>query len=304
MENSAFVDKDLFEAVIANIDQGVYFVDVERRILFWNHAAESITGYAAEEVVGRFCQSDILCHIDKEGHRLCLTSCPLFQTLGDGATRKALVFLRRKDGKRVPVHVHIVPYYQKGAIVGAIETFTVASRIRYNDELIDNLTRSALFDSLTNLPNRRYLEDFLKYTIEKCRLLQSRACFIFFDINHFKRFNDTFGHDAGDKVLIHIGQVLSKFQDALSLFGRWGGDEFFGVYPFQNDEDALTKANEVLETIEQGDIDGSVNSERFSISLGVTDIRNDDNVEGILNRADHLMYQSKNSRVPIEFDLL
>ena len=80
--------EELYLNIINNLRDGIYFVDTERRILFWNKAAEQITGYSAEEIVGKRCQDSRLNHIDEAGRPLCAVGCPLFATLGDGQQRQ------------------------------------------------------------------------------------------------------------------------------------------------------------------------------------------------------------------------
>lgn len=103
----------------------MYFVDRNRKILYWNEGACRLSGYSAQELVGRSCQDDILCHVDYEGKRLCQDGCPLSASIEDGGSHEADVFLRHKQGRRVPVNVRVQPL--RGAdesIVGAIEIFS------------------------------------------------------------------------------------------------------------------------------------------------------------------------------------
>ena len=72
---------ELYLTIINNLNDGVYFVDLDRRILFWNKAAERITGYSADEIMGRPCQDNILNHIDEDGRPLCVIGCPLFAAM-------------------------------------------------------------------------------------------------------------------------------------------------------------------------------------------------------------------------------
>jgi len=101
--------EELYLSIINNLRDGIYFVDTDRKILFWNNAAEAITGYSSEEIVGKLCQHSTLNHIDEEGRPLCMVGCPLFATLGDGQQRQDRVFVRHKDGYRIPIHVNIFP---------------------------------------------------------------------------------------------------------------------------------------------------------------------------------------------------
>ena len=148
--------EQLYLNIINNINDGVYYVDNNRTILFWNKAAEEITGYTADEIIGKKCQDTKLNHIDKEGHPLCLLSCPLYKTIIDGVCRQDNVFVRHKNGYRIPVTVNILPVIKDGETTGAIEVFTKSSPRVYDDNLVENLTNAAMHDAITGLPNRLY----------------------------------------------------------------------------------------------------------------------------------------------------
>jgi PAS domain S-box-containing protein len=107
--------KDLLisaEKIIDCLSDGVYVCDRERRIVYWSRAAEQITGWKAEDVVGRACLEDILNHVDKDGHRLCGEEhCPLHRSMKTGVAAKVpvIVFALCKDGTRVPTQVTTSP---------------------------------------------------------------------------------------------------------------------------------------------------------------------------------------------------
>ena len=110
--------------VLNSIFDGIYVVDRDRRIIFWNRGAEEITGYSAEEVMGSRCSDDILNHIDENGILLCRNACPLAETLRTGKDIRAKVYPLHKKGGRFPVQTHIGPIRnEKGEIVAGIEVF-------------------------------------------------------------------------------------------------------------------------------------------------------------------------------------
>ena len=97
MAHSDEIYKDIFNAM----SDGIYFIDVNRIITFWNKGAEIITGYSSSDVVGTHCYDNILVHVDDEGRQLCKDGCPLFDTIQDGQTRNLNVYLHHKEGHRV-----------------------------------------------------------------------------------------------------------------------------------------------------------------------------------------------------------
>jgi PAS domain S-box-containing protein len=108
---------------------GVYIVDRQRKIIFWNNGAEKMTGYSAEEVSGRSCADDILNHIDENGGLLCRGFCPLELTLQEGQEIELKVYPKDKSGRRFPVMTHIAPIRDaSGNIIAGIEVFRDMSR--------------------------------------------------------------------------------------------------------------------------------------------------------------------------------
>lgn len=113
--------------ILDAIGDGVYITDVERNILFWNQAAERITGWAPRDVVGRNCFDNILVHVDKDGHQLCGGEyCPLHRCMvtGQASDQPLLVYAQHRSGMRVPVEVLVAPIRDdKGKVIGGIESF-------------------------------------------------------------------------------------------------------------------------------------------------------------------------------------
>lgn len=286
--------ENLYLNIINNLQDGVYYVDTDRRLQFWNKGAERITGYTAEEVVGRRCQDTLLSHIDEEGHPLCMIGCPLFHTLGDGMQRKDRVFVRHKEGYRIPIVVNIFPIEEDGQVIGAVEVFTQDSPTIYEDDLIERLSDIAMHDALTHLPNRRYLENFLNYKIGEYQRFGRLCAVLFADIDNFGSFNNTYGHDAGDKVLTNIAASIKQNMRRDDLIGRWGGEEYVGIYSIADLEDVPIIGEKfrqmVLNTEVMIDDSTTLN---VTVSVGITCIQPGDTLESIVERADQLMYKSK-----------
>lgn len=148
-----------FETIVDDLHDGLYLVDRNRVITYWNKAAEQITGYNSEEVIGRTCADNILLHVDSTGKELCKEMCPLAATIEDGKPLEAEVYFQHKSGHRLPVIIRVTPLKnEQGEIMGGIELF---SENTYCDALRIKLTemqKLALLDPLTELPNRRHLD--------------------------------------------------------------------------------------------------------------------------------------------------
>lgn len=114
----------VLSTVLDSIFDGVYIVDRERRIIFWNRAAEEMTGYLKQEVMGRCCHDSMLNHIDDRGTMLCFTACPLARAIQTGESLRAKVYPTHKEGRRFPVYTHIGAIRDEtGEIIAGIEVF-------------------------------------------------------------------------------------------------------------------------------------------------------------------------------------
>lgn len=124
---------------------GVYIVDRQRRIRFWNRGAEEVTGYPATEVIGRPCADGILNHVDEAGRPICRRSCPLTETFRTGRPVSRKVYPLRKQGGRVPVVTHVAPIRNAAdRIIGAVEVFrdvTSEEDLRILQEKFQDLIR-------------------------------------------------------------------------------------------------------------------------------------------------------------------
>ena len=119
----------VLSTVLDSIFDGVYIVDRERRIIFWNRAAEEMSGYRKNEVMGRCCHDSMLNHIDEHGTLLCFSACPLARSIETGESIRAKVYPTHKDGRRFPVYTHIGAIRdESGQIIAGIEVFRDISR--------------------------------------------------------------------------------------------------------------------------------------------------------------------------------
>lgn len=283
-----------YEELMEKLHEGVYFVDRERHITFWNQAAERITGYTAAETSGSRCSDNILIHVDGEGQSLCMSRCPLAAAMEDGTVRDAEVFLHHKLGYRVPVKVCVMPLRDEtGAIVGGVEFFSDNSAHHSRAQRMEELEKLALLDGLTSLSNRRNLESELHARLREMERMGARFGVIFMDIDHFKAVNDTYGHEAGDLTLKTVAMTLSLVSRPYDLFGRWGGEEFLGVIRGVDGNALAGMGNRIRTLIEKTVVHLGSASISVTASLGATLARRGDTVDALVGRADGLMYRSK-----------
>ncbi len=286
-----------YQDILDHLYDGVYFVDRDRVITYWNQGAARISGYEADQVLGRSCRDGILNHVTANGVALCQHGCPLTATMEDGNPREADVFLHHSDGHRVPVLVRCAPLRDaSGAIVGAVESFSADRGMRTARKELRALRQQIHTDALTEIGNRAYLDGRLRALVaEAAHHGTSDAAIALIDIDRFKSVNDTHGHDAGDRVLRMVANTLKASVRASDSLGRWGGEEFLVVFDGVSDDASVTAACEKLRHLvgwSRLDL-GDGTSISVTLSLGATRLRVDDTPEEVVARADELMYRSK-----------
>ena len=175
---------------------------------------------------------------------------------------------------------------------------TQIKRQRYQERLRDNYERSlvmALTDSLTGLYNRRYVTAHLGGMIERHKQTDKPLALLMFDIDFFKKVNDTFGHAAGDEVLIEMSRRVIDHVRSVDTVARLGGEEFVAVLPDTEEEVALVVAERLRYTMaaETFEMKAANTEETVTISIGVAMLQGDDSLDSLMNRADEALYAAK-----------
>jgi len=292
MGENILLDFEVFDA----LRDGVYIVNSERKILYWNKSAEKLTDYSASEVVGSYCYDNILQHIDCKGNELCRENCPLKRVCGDGKSRELELYLHNKEGQRKPIYVRGLPYKdEEGNIIGAIEIFSDSEERRKLLREIEKLKKLAYYDDLTKVASRRYILKFLEDKLAEYNINKRSFGVYYIDVDDFKKINDEYGHVVGDKVLYNVATTLKNALKYGDMIGRLGGEEFVIILN-DSDADRLKKMGNILKILTEYTKTYDENSViRITTSIGGTLVGAEDGVEKILKRADKFLYEAKKS---------
>jgi len=162
----------------------------------------------------------------------------------------------------------------------------------------------ALIDPLTHLYNVRYFRQRLDELISEHTRENTALYIAIFDIDHFKKVNDTYGHSVGDKVLEALAIKVKTLIRSYDCVARVGGEEFAILYSTYQPFDIAKSCERILHEVEQLEIEiGDYNTIHITISLGLTDYRDDDSKDSFYARADKTMYQAKLAgRNQVKFD--
>ncbi len=290
--------------ILDRLFEGVYLLDSGRRIQFWNQGAECISGYRAEEVMGRCCARNLLNHIGPDGVSLCEARCPVAATLSDGKDRETEAFLLHRAGHRVPIWIRVSALLDAGgAIVGVAEMFSDSTSDDHLRRQVDLLSKLSSIDPLTQLANRRTLGDRLAMRMAEAERYGLSLGVLFIDIDHFKQINDRHGHTVGDRVLQMVGRTLAGSLRNFDGVGRWGGEEFVALV-INVDRGRLERVAERSRVLVGGShLMVAGRPVGVTVSIGGAMRREGEKAADLLQRADDNMYLSKaagRNRVTLE----
>ena len=180
----------------------------------------------------------------------------------------------------------------------SVQIATTINRANVYAEILKHAT----LDALTGFYNRRQLEERIKQEVANAKRQHAPLCGIMTDIDFFKSVNDNYGHAVGDLVLKTIAKIIRGQLREYDIAGRYGGEEFSILLPFTKVEEARMVAERLRKTIESKVIDiSSVNKDsdvkqiKVTLSLGIYEMKPDDNDEDLLQKADKALYEAKNT---------
>nr|WP_016830674.1 PleD family two-component system response regulator [Rickettsia conorii] len=199
-------------------------------------------------------------------------------------------------GIELGINDYFVYPIEKSELLARIRT--QLRRKQYQDNLRNDLEQSvnlAVKDGLTGLFNRRYFDIHLKQIIEKTNKESIKLYLLMCDIDNFKHVNDTYGHQAGDKVLTIVSRILKNTLRVTDLIARFGGEEFTILLTDIDISKAIATAERIRVKIEYMNfhIEDQIEPLKTTISIGVTKYKKEESIESFIERADKAMYEAK-----------
>lgn len=161
-------------------------------------------------------------------------------------------------------------------------------------QMLEKLKKLSITDGLTQLFNSRHFYNQIKGEIERFNRYGYKLSLLLLDIDNFKDFNDTYGHLEGDKILLRLGRIIKSCLRKMDTAYRYGGEEFTIILPGTHGEEARTVAERLRTAVATEGFTGGRNSGlKITISIGVTQYRQEEGIASFVQRADKAMYQSK-----------
>ena len=292
MRLSIWSEKEKAEKYLDMAGSLIVARDRESRITMINHKGCEILGYSEKELLGKDWIEVVVPQEQRSSDKA------NFQQLVTGALLPAAhpvdVAVQDRNG-----NLHILSWTSNllqdsdGQIMGILSSGTEVTERR---QLEAELKILATTDSLTGLNNRRHLLETGSRMMQSFRRYQRPLALLMLDIDHFKKINDTYGHAAGDLVLVQLADVLRSVLRAADLCGRFGGEEFVCLLPETSVSEALILAERLRARLAEQAVCSEAGAILFTVSIGVSVAMPEDiSIDQLIHRADMALYEAKKS---------
>ncbi|MCP9337771.1 sensor domain-containing diguanylate cyclase [Stutzerimonas xanthomarina] len=292
-------------AIVQSIDVGVVVLDREYRIDVWNTFMENRSGRLPEEARKKSF-FELFPEVDEHWFRRKVENVATLGTPSFTIWEQRPYLLQFKNYQPITGLEDFM--YQNTTLMplkalnGSIEQVCliiydvtdVATNRRQLQAANQELQRLSSTDRLTGLFNRGHWEEMLRQDYARHRRYERNAALVMFDIDHFKKINDSYGHQAGDAVIQQTAELVRQSMRDADIAGRYGGEEFVVLLPDTDSEGALTFAERLRQSIEAHEVVYDGHSIRFTVSLGIADLSEPTSgYAQLIERADNALYSSK-----------
>jgi PAS domain S-box-containing protein/diguanylate cyclase (GGDEF)-like protein len=225
LPEEARIDVDLLKEILDCVDDGVCLLDREDRVLYWNHGAERITGYLAQEVFGRHCREDLwVCH-DDDGAAMAEAPCPSTSVQQAGKPRQGTIYVRHREGHHIPVRMRAHALLDvNGQSTGVVEVFARASAQGRTE--LERAARHAGHDGLTGALNREYGEMLLAHEFASMKRFGLASAWIRVEVEGVDALKQRFGQGMVENALRLIASTIDANLNSYDALVRWDETSF------------------------------------------------------------------------------
>ncbi len=292
-ELELFNQKQLAIVTLESIGDAVITTNMQSEVTYLNPVAEKMTGWSKSEAQGRPIL-EVFRILNESTRKLAANPVDVVLAHNKVCGLANHTLLIAKSGVEYAIEDSAAPIRDpNGAILGVVLVFHDVSDAR---QMAQKMTYLAEHDYLTDLPNRLLLTDRITQAISAAQRRQSKLAILFCDIDHFKRVNDTLGHEVGDQLLKVLCQRLQLCIRASDTLSRLGGDEFVVLLPELNDDAVPAEIAQKILTVLKDPVNIAGHELFITASIGIAVYPDDGQSEDVLTRhADAAMYHAKNS---------
>lgn len=298
------VNKEFQRIILNNTAMWMNILDIDANVTMWNKAAENISGYSKEEVLGNSNIWELL-YPDEEYRTSIYNKAFEVINQGEEITDFETTILCKDGSKRtMSWNTHDVKD-ESGDVIGSIAIARDVTQIQASEKKLKLLTleleqsnkellQLSYLDQLTNIPNRRAYEEKITNEIQAAKRSGEDLSLLIIDIDNFKEYNDIYGHENGDIALFRVAnQIRNTLPRKTDFLARYGGEELVAILPYTSIVKATLVAEKILQCLLNLNIEHSYSkfNKILTVSIGVAST--DTGVDKLLTHADQALYKAK-----------
>jgi diguanylate cyclase (GGDEF)-like protein len=303
--NDGKLPAELFEFILNRVDIGILTVDLELRIVAWNHFLEAHSGRPARDVVGKLL-FDAFPELPRDWLKRKINAVTVLKNFSFTSWRQRPYLFKFRHHRPITGGIDVMrqdctflPILDPEqrvcgvciTIVDATETCMYQTKL---DEALAIIAEQSVRDAMTGVYNRRKLEAAIADEVLRAVRYKRPLCMLMLDIDHFKRVNDTLGHLAGDEVIRHVAKTAMTCLRTSDIMGRYGGEEFGILLPEVASPGALVVGERVRSSVAASPASFEGKSVAVTISVGIAELRTDGSTpSNLVADADEALYASK-----------
>lgn len=290
---SEFDNPEIYKSILETLPTGVYLVDRNRRILFWNEGAESICGYLRQDVVGRFLREHLLAANEEVKDADANPSDPLSLAFRDGKSSTGNVSILHKGGYRVPIVLRTVPIRDvRGGIIGAAECFETNTSSSDRTRRQSAGAKLISLDDVTGIPARSFVEQFLR---ERLAILGERHAYfsvLLIQVDQLDHFRISRGPGVVPTILRVVAQTIENSLRPSDLVGRWAENQFLAILMECKDSEVGSVADRIRKMINQSEVEWWGDKFSLTATFGGAGSHPEDTLELLVGRAEQSLMES------------
>lgn len=305
---SDFENAEILRTVLESLQTGVYLVDRDLRILFWNDGAEKITGYLRQEVVGAFCRDQLIAPDEHTKGVMGDAAAGLTEVLRQGKPSATDVSLRHKMGHRIFVRLRAVPIRNAhGSIIGAAESIEEDLAASDWNRRQRKLADYGCLDPTTGILNQAFVLSHLREAVATYSEHAVPFSAMMIEIDRLDHLRASYGGAVVPAVLRVAAQTIENSLRPTDFLGRFGEHRFLAILTECGESEIEAVGERLKRTIAISEVEWWGDQWTITASLGGTTVRHADTVDSIIERSEAAVgesLQTGGNRVSISFATL
>jgi len=290
---SVFADVEIYRTVLEQMQTGIYMVDCDQKIQFWNDGAEIITGHLRQDVVGHFCRDFFPPQKEPGKNGVCELGGAVASALRDGRPAIADVTLRRKAGHQVTVHVRAAPIRNRaGSVIGAVESIIGDPWACYADRRHNKLASYGCLDETTGVMSAGYIHTHLRESMTMYAEHRMPFGILCIQVDSMEKFGSAYGAAAVTAALRAVAQTVEGSLRPTDFVGHSDGNVFLAILTECTDNELSKTAERLKNGVDNTKITWWGDELPVTASFGGTTVASGDDEKSMLQRAEEALAKS------------